>query len=897
MESGTMLAHYRIEEKIGVGGMGEVFRAHDTKLSRDVAVKILPERFALDGDRMARFKREAKVLASLNHQNIASIYGFEQAEECTFLAMELVEGEDLSELLNRGPLPWEEAVEIGGQIAEGLEEAHEKGIIHRDLKPANVKRTPDGKIKVLDFGLARALSGQTTGEEEPASQRTLTQAMTQAGTILGTAAYMSPEQARGQEVDRRTDIWAFGVILFELLTGRQLFAGDTASDTLAGILKSDPDWANLPDGLPFQVERVLRRCLTKDPRKRLRDIGEARVRLSDPEAESQIYSSMMSAAALADPGEKPSRLLAYLPWTLTFLAVAAVVFLMATRMQPAPEPSVVQLGFPPPPEKDFHLLGSFPAMPTISPDGKMVVFGAHDPDSDEVFLYVRGRDQRQAVRLDGTGNAQYPFWSPDSEWIAFFDRNEGLKKIRAGGGPAQMICSAGNAKGGSWSIDDEIIFTSDYNQNLKIVPAVGGTPADLTDLSQGSGQDSHRHPRFLPDGKRYLYLARGTGTQENEIRLGYRDGREHKLIMKSPVHVEYANGHLLYMSGTTLMAQKFDLDREELEGQPFPLAEDVLLITGAATAVYSVSHEGTLAYMRGTIDDALSLRWLDRNGMEQEAVGDQAIYTSLTLSPDARRAALMVIDQAAGTADIWVLDLERNFRSRLTTHSADDAYPVWHPDGRTVYFASDRGNEPYAIYRKTVGSTGTPELVVRGEDRSIPSGFTPDGKTLILLAFSDSTGFDIHALDLDGDGKSQPLVIGPGDEGSARISPDAKWIAYASDQSGMVQTYLAPWPELSPVTQVSTVNGTWCYWTEASDRLLFQEIDGRTMEVMLTEENGELRLSAPKLLFDHATVKFEGPWLDVTGDGERFLTIEATDLVVSDFCDLVIGWPLLAPGR
>jgi Tol biopolymer transport system component len=558
---------------------------------------------------------------------------------------------------------------------------------------------------------------------------------------------------------------------------------------------------------------------------------------------------------------------------------------------------VVQLGFPPPPEKDFHLLGSFPAIPTISPDGTKFVFGARDPESDQVFLYVRGRDQRQAVRLDGTQDAQYPFWSPDSEWIAFFDRNEGLKKIRAGGGPAQMICTAGNAKGGSWSINDQIIFTPDYNQNLQIVAAVGGTPTELTDLAQDSGMDSHRHPRFLPDGERFLYLARGTGTRDNEIRLGYLDGRDHKLIMKSAIHVDYASGHLLYMSGSTLMAQQFDLDSEELVGQPFPLAEDVLLITGAAAAVYSVSQEGSLAYMRGAIDDALGLRWLDRNGVEQGVVGDQAIYNSVALSPDGRRAALMIVDMQAGTADIWVLDIERNFRSRLTTHSADEAYPVWHPDGRTIYFASDRGSGPYAIYRKTVGSTSAPELVHRGKKTAIPTGFTPDGRTLLLLADPDSTGFDIHALDLDGDGESRPLVTTRGDEGGAQISPDGKWISYASDQSGMVQTYLAPWPALSPVTQVSTVNGTWSYWTRDSDRLLFQQIDGRLLEVMLTEENGEARLSTPKLLFDHATVQFEGPWLDVTGDGERFLTIEATDLQVSDFCDLIIGWPLLAPGR
>jgi Tol biopolymer transport system component len=896
MKSGTMLAHYRVVEKIGVGGMGEVYRAHDTRLGRDVAVKILPERFARDADRMTRFQREAKVLAALHHQNIASIFGFEQTDEATFLAMELVEGEDLSEILRNGALPVDDAVEIARQIAEGLEEAHEKGIVHRDLKPANVKRTPDGRVKVLDFGLARAFSGHTTGEEDISSAPTMTAAMTQAGTILGTAAYMSPEQARGQEVDRRTDIWAFGVILFELLTGKRLFAGETASDTLADILKSEPDWDELPDELPHQVERVLRRCLSKDPRKRLRDIGEARVRLDDPEAESQVFASGVSSVAPARDHRGTRGIMSLLPWTLTLLAVAAALWLMTTRTDPGSRAQVVQVGFPAPPGKDFDLLGSFPSMPQISPDGRHVVFGALDPDGDEAHLYVRSRDQREAVRLDGTLDAQYPFWSPDSEWVGFFVRGEGLKKIRVGGGPAQTICDAGNAKGGSWSIDDQIIFTSDYNTPLQIVAAVGGEPQPLTSLEDDPNVDSHRHPQFLPDGQRFLYLARGTGGNDNEIRIGYLDEREDRTLLRSDVHVRYASGHLLYVSNRTLMAQEFDLASEELVGQPFPLAESVLVITGAAAAAFSVSDEGSVVYLRGSIDDAMSLRWLDRNGMDQGTVGDEAIFLSVALAPDSRRAALAVLDRQAGTNDLWVLDIERNLRTRLTTHAADESFPVWHPDSRTVYFASDRTGR-YAIFRKSVGSTREPELVLELDVPVAPNGFTPGGDTLIYVTGQDSTGFDIHALDLTGAGGSRALVTSPADDAGARISPDGNWIAYASDISGMVQTYLAPWPEMTPVTQVSTTSGTWCYWTATSDRLMFQEGDGRLLEVPLTVVDGEARLGPPEVLFDHTTVKFDGAWLDVAADGERFLTIEADDLDMPRFCDLIIDWPLLAPDR
>jgi len=414
MKPDTMLAHYRVADLIGKGGMGEVYRARDTKLDRDVALKILPAEFAADTDRMARFDREAKLLASLHHPNIASVFGFETADETTFLVMELVEGDDLAATLRSGKLPVDEAVDIARQIAEGLEEAHEKGIVHRDLKPANVRRTPDGRVKVLDFGLARVFSGQTAGEESVSSFQTMTAGLTQMGTVLGTAAYMSPEQARGKEVDRRTDIWAFGVILFEMLTGKQLFAGETASDTLAGILKSEPEWDQLPADVPFQVDRVLRRCLAKDPRQRLRDIGEARVRLEDPLAESGMFSGPVQAVADAGDRRRWGR---FVPWALLAVSLCALAWLQIGAGNDA-ERGVQHLAVPAPPEVEFHINGSFPGLPEISPDGTRIAFSGVTAEDNLVQLYVRDFGAEKAVVLSDTKDAQYPFWSPDGRWLA-----------------------------------------------------------------------------------------------------------------------------------------------------------------------------------------------------------------------------------------------------------------------------------------------------------------------------------------------------------------------------------------------------------------------------------------------------------------------------------------------
>ena len=885
MQSGQMLVHYRIEALLGRGGMGEVWRARDTKLDREVALKILPPEFAADPERAARFEREAKVLASLNHPHIAAIHGFERTPEVTFLVMELVEGEDLAQILARGPLPVDEAVAIAKQIADGLEDAHESGIVHRDLKPANVKRTPDGKVKILDFGLARAFAGQTAGEGSVSNAPTLTAAFTAAGTVLGTAAYMSPEQARGKEVDRRTDIWAFGVILFEMLTGKRLFDGETATDTLAGILKTDPDWKSLPDGLPRQVLRVLKRCLTKDPRQRLRDIGEARVRLENPEAESGMFTGAFPAAATA-----PSRWRAGLPWALLAVSLALVAWFALSGGIGGGEQRALHLALPRPDGFQFTLDPSSPGIPTVSPDGRQVVFSAKPDSGGASRLYVRSLDSGRSVALDGTDGAQYPFWSPDSRWIGFYDLSEGLKKIPAGGGPTQTVCKAAYGKGASWSTRGEILFTTDYNTPISVVAAVGGEPREVTSLKGDAGVGSHRHPQFLPDGRHFLYLARGSGGHDSQLRLADLDGEPTRTIMTTPYMARYASGRLLFMADQTLMAQAFDPGKGDLSGAPVPVATDVLLITGAALAAYSASDEGTLVYLTGESSDAASLVWMDRTGAKLGQLGDEANYQTVQLSPDNRRAAVTIVDPAAGTNDIWIYEIARNFRTRFTNDPANESFPVWQPDGRALLFVSDRAGHP-AIYRQALGGTGETELVLDTNSPTQLFDCTDGGRTIIYAVRSDSLDYDLWSAAVAGDQEPRLLRRTRYVDVAGIVSPDGKWIGFASNASGHWQDYLAPWPQMTPLTQVTTNSGTYLCWNRDSRELICQTEGGKLLSIGLDPADGELNVALPRPLFDLAETTDLGVQFDLAADGERFLAVNPSPTRVPPYCDVVVDWP------
>jgi len=886
MDSGTLLLHYRVAELIGKGGMGEVYRAHDTKLDREVALKILPPQFASDQDRMARFGREAKLLASLHHPNIASIFGFETTDEQTFLVMELVEGMDLSDALRDRPLPVDEAVDVARQIAEGLEDAHEKGIVHRDLKPANIKLTSDGKVKILDFGLARVFSDNPAAEGDVSSSPTMTAAMTQVGAVLGTAAYMSPEQARGKEVDRRADIWAFGVILYEMLTGRNIFIGDTISDTLAGILKTEPEWDELPKGVPFQVERVLRRCLAKDPRQRLRDIGEARVRLEDPNAVSGLFSS--SITPITDSGH-PNQYSRILPWALLAACLGVLGWFQLGPGKQSGD-GTQYLAVPSPPDVYFHISGSFPGLPNISPDGNQVAFSGVSQEDNSVQLYVRNLASPESVLLSDTQDAQYPFWSPDSRWVAYYSRNDGLLKIPVGGGPPQMVGTASNGKGGSWNQNEQILFTKDYNTSIFMVSAAGGQDQQITDLETDEGFNSHRHPQFLPDGQYFLYFARGQGKVVSEIRYANLDGSPAQVVTNSPMMGYHASGHLLFVSHGDLVAQPFDPGSGQLSGTPIPLVEDVMTVPGAAKAAFSASTNGKLVFLQGDTTDEATLSWRDRQGKEIEQVSDLAAYDMVTLSPDGRSAAVGVIDIQAGTWDIWVVDLNRNFRTRFTIDPADDMDLVWGHDSRGIYFVSDRGTETAAYY-KAIGSPEEPRLIFKTGQNFRLWDISDDGNTIFYSVPGETTVWDLWCADLTGQTEPRLLKKTAEQDAICQLSPDENWLAFGTEASGTWQVFVAPWPAMSPATQVSTTSGTWCKWTKGGAELIFKEINGTLTAVSMTPDGDLMQVGHPEQLFDSNAPVLENIYWDVTADGERFFTVNTQVDAAPPFCNLVLDWP------
>jgi Tol biopolymer transport system component len=888
---GSTLAQYRVTAELGAGGMGEVWRAEDTKLGREVALKVLPEEFAKDPERMARFEREAKVLASLNHPNIATLYGLESVvsgmetetgAETVFLAMELVEGEDLSERIKRGPIPVDEAIPIALQIAEALEAAHEQGIVHRDLKPANIKLRSDGTIKVLDFGLAKAWEAE--GPDPGLSlSPTVTKHATAAGLILGTAAYMSPEQARGTAVDLKADIWSFGVVLWEMLTGRKLFEGNTVSDVLASVLKEAPDLDALPPDVPPRLRKLVARCLEKEPRKRLQAIGEARITLEDPAdpEEGGVVSSRPSVQ------HAPSRLLPMLGWVVAAVGLVALSVMLFARGGGEPV-AVYRTSIPPPEGTSFHLAAISPGAATVSPDGTRVVFSARDDDG-AVRLFLRAFDQPEAIAMSGTEGAQFPFWSPDSRWIAFFTQQDGtLKKADASGGPPITICEAQNGKGGSWGVGGDIVFAPSANTPLHAVASSGGESKPVTEIDR-SRHNSHRHPRFLPDGRHVLYLARGVNAAESAVMIASLDGDEDRELMRNIVQAEYAAGQLFFVRDQTLMAQPFDVEKLEFAGEAKPVAEQALTIPAAAFGVFSVSSAGILTYHVGAIEAVVAPVWYDRAGREIERLGDPGEYNTVALSADNRSAAFAITPGVSGTIDIWTYDLIRDLKTRFTFDDATDYLPIWAPDNQTIAFASDRDGT-MQIYGMGIGGVEGPELLVASDTDVTPRGWSPDGRWLVYSKQDEETAVDIWAVDLE-NGDPLQLRAQRGVEVPGGISPDGRWLAYFSDESGRFEVYVTPFPNAGRRWQASTDSGVFPYWREDGRELVYQRFDGRLMSVEVDLGADSVRFGDTTELFDTAPPDALGPAFAPSADCERFLVIPKGEASGTTLLNLMVGWP------
>lgn len=887
LASSTRLGPYEILTPLGAGGMGEVYRAKDTKLCRDVAIKVLPEAFACDDTRMTRFEREAKVLASLNHPNIASIYGLEESNSTRALVMELVEGPTLAERIKRGALPLEEALPAAKQIAEGLEYAHERGIIHRDLKPSNVKLTPDGQVKILDFGLAKALEGETSGEELQNSP-TLSAAATRLGVLLGTAAYMSPEQARGKRVDRRADIWAFGCVLYEMLTGQGAFSGETTSDVLACVIRAEPDWSAVPSSTPRRIRDLLRRCLQKDPRQRLRDVGDARIAI-----EEVLTGAPDSAAVIteSDARLKPRERMA---WTaavavLTIAAALLGIGYFSRTREPA-QPIISQIN--PPQNTRFILAGLSGGPPVLSPDGNQLAFAARGVEGKQL-LWVRSLDGATETPIAGTEGATFPFWSPDSRSLGFF-ANGKLSRVDVAGGAPLMVCDVPSARGGAWGTDRTILFGS-LSSTIFRVPASGGAPQSVTKLRES--EFSHRWPQFLPDGRHFLFFGQSRAAANSAIYVGSLDGGDPRLLLRNVSNAIYSPpGYLLFVRQETLLAQRFDANKLELLGDAVPLTRQSGADSSVRRGNFSVSQNGILIFAPGASSEA-RLLWFDRGGKQLEETGTANVYGFPRISPDGRKLA---VPKVSGTrsSSIWIFDLDRRTSSRLTFSLGQSDDPAWSPHGQSIGFAfTSTVDKARQIYQQAANGTGNATPLVAGDTEEILPSWSSDGRYVIFNK-RPNTGkspWAVWAQPLFGDRKAFPVVQNPQFlEGDPALSPNGKWLAHSSDEPGRLEVELTPFPHGEGKWQVSTDGGTCARWRADGRELFYMALDNRVMSAEISEQGSSVVIGRVQPLFQANPVPRAPECMyDVTADGKKFVIVTLGGEQGAQPLTLVVNWPAL----
>jgi Tol biopolymer transport system component len=870
---GKSLLHYEIKEQIGKGGMGEVFCARDTKLGRDVALKILPAELSGDTERELRFQREARALASLQHPNVASVYGFEEAEGTRFLVMELVAGSELSLRMKEGPIPVEEARNIARQMAAGLEAAHENGIVHRDLKPANIMRTEEGEIKILDFGLAQAWFGDGVDKGESSALPTITAAVTQVGTILGTAAYMSPEQARGSSVDRRADIWAFGVILFEMLTGKQLFHGETISDTLAAVLRAEPDWDSLPVAEAPELCRLIERCLERNPKMRLRDIGEARIFLQDGGASGSHLSFSrlgLDAAPREHAAAKPSVLMLAGLALVCLLVGAAAGWKVLARPEPVP---VLHAMIPPPEKNDYDLKGAAPGPAVLSPDGTKLAFTAVDGEG-VTRLFLRHLDKGESVSMSGTEDAAYPFWSPDSRFVAYFEPgSKKLRKVAVAGGPPVTLCPAPNGKGGSWNEDDVIIFAPDFDSAIYRVPAIGGEPVQVTNI--GEGYNSHRHPRFLPGGREFIFVARPSGSgMDNSVFLASLDTTiVPRIISESQSNVDYSDGHLLTVRENVLMATPFAPDQEKVTEGGKPLVENILTLPGAAVSIFGPSSTGMMVFQTGASAEAGQLVfWTDIENGGMQALGEPGQLAHPAIAPDGKRAAVEVRDVSNEGTDLWLVDLETGLRTRFTFAPGDETRACWSPDGEFVYYNST-GEGIYRIVQQPVEGQGGAAIIMESPRPIAPSSVSPDNSTLLVDFEREDGNFEIRRLDLD-KGPEEIVTLATAADvnlGGGVYSPDGRWIAYHAQTAAGWDVFVMPSAGGVRKWQVSTDGTVYPKWNSDGTELWVARFNGDLRAYAVDGSGQTFRVGSFRQPLTVAGPDASGCYYDLHPDGLRIV--------------------------
>ncbi len=876
--------------------MGEVYRARDSKLGRDVALKVLPEAFAADATRLARFHREAQLLASLNHPCIAAIYGFEDSGKVHAFVMELVEGPTLADRVLSGAIPVSEALGIAKQICEALEFAHERGIVHRDLKPANVKVTPEDAVKVLDFGLAKALETQDSGMNI-ANSPTLSVAATREGMILGTAAYMSPEQAKGRAADRRSDIWSFGCVLYEMLSGKQPFSGETVSDTLAEVLKVDPDWNAMPASTPAGIQKLVRRCLLKDPKQRLQAIGEARIAIEqtlNPTAQLggiDFIAPAATAAAAEELREPVWRRL--LPWGVVAILLITTVSFATLFWHAASVPDrSVRSYILPPDQATFVFQAAFGA-PVLSPDGKRLVFSAKSGGANEM-LWVRELDSLTSHRLEGTEGASFPFWSPDGQFVGFFASGK-LMKIDISGGPAQTVCDAPSGRGGTWSARGVIVFAPKVAGSLEQVSAAGGEPVALFADDKSDQQLTLRWPFFLPDGNHFLFwsgnpFAVGTAGN-NGIFLASLDGKQRQFLFPADSDALYSSsGYLLFLRGETLMAQPFDADGLKLTGDAVPIAEHIGNPQKYRLGHFSVSQHGELIY-EGSETDAGQVVWMDASGKQLGTLGEPGGVLDARLSPDDKTIIEAIEDPQSTNADLWLVDLTRGVRTRFTFDPASHGYPAWSPDGKEIAFSSTHAGN-LSMYEKAANGTGDIQPLAGDGVEQLVSDWSRDGRYIAYNRLDPQTGggFGIWILPLFGDKKPFPFIQNQYNLLTPTFSPDGKWIAYSSQESGRREVFISSFPGANSKWQVSANGGGAPRWRADGRELFYLSEDNKLMAVEIQEKGGSLEIGNTQTLFPvSASSSLLLPY-DVTTDGKKFVIVVPVAGSGGEPITLVTNW-------
>jgi Tol biopolymer transport system component len=841
LSAGTRLGPYEILALIGAGGMGEVYRARDTRLKRDVALKVLPEIFAGDRERLARITREAEVLASLNHPHIAAIYGVEDRA----LVMELAEGDEPC-----GPMSFDAAWHIASQIVEALEYAHDKGIVHRDLKPANVKVSAEGSVKLLDFGLAKAFTEQSaiSGTDRPEQSPTLTIGATQVGVILGTAAYMSPEQAKGKTVDRRADIWAFGVMFYELLTGQRLFKGEDIADTLAQVLTRDPDLSKVP----ARAHKLLRRCLERDPKKRLREIGEIRHYVEEP-----------------PPAAEPPRR-SRLPLLASLVAALALLLAVGQWLRPAREQRLIHSLILPPEQWSFRCAGDDAGPAVLSPDGKRLAFAAAAGDG-KVQLWMRPLDSLAAQPLAGTEGAMFPFWSPNSRSVGFFADGK-LKTVEASGGNVAVIADAPVTRGGSWSRDDVILFAPDFLTPIMRVSASGGAPAAVTAFDAKLQEVSHRWPWFLPDNKHFLYTSRDRGVFVASLDRAEAPRR----LLPESSNAVYSAGFLLYTRANVLLARPFDASRREFTGPAVILSQAVQSEPVSDRGCFTAAADGLIAYHAGAGKTRLS--WFDHTGKRLGAVGAPALQQGVEIAPDGKRAAVVISDGSGGRS-VWIYEFAREIRARVISANTPFTGIVWSPDGKRLAVSLQRDGL-YIVLAKDVEGSGGEEVIVRSPHEINVTQWHANG-TMIFMARDPKSGWDITRLPPGEKGRDRvplPLLHTEANEMGGVLSPDGRWLAYQSDESGgrSPEAYVASFPTGDHKRQVSTAGSDLLRWNRNGKELLLA-VGDRLMAAPVRAVGGMLEVDTPRLLFESGLpcIAFEFACFDIAPDGARLLLVDS----------------------